>query len=235
MAFWGLTRSLKHTMNSINECVLNKLKENNIEYKIFMHTWIINSPYTNNHANETNIMLDNEEYKLLNPDYLERHNQDEFKKNINFNCFRSHPDPWKTNYAAVDNFICAMFSKLRCTELIEKSGEKFDYIIFMRPDVQYITDFHPKFFKFINSKSICVPNFAIKHSKHKFNDRFCICNMNTYKIYGKVFKKMYEYSKKLPLHSENFHGYIMHKNKINVKFIPFIFHRVRADGSIYKG
>lgn len=200
-----------------------------------MHTWIVTSPYTNNHAHEKNILLDNEEYKLLNPDYLERHDQDEFKKNINLKAFRRHPDPWKTNYATVDNFICAMFSKSRCTQLIEKCGENFDYIIFMRPDVEYITDFDLKFFNFINNKTICVPNFAIKHSKFNFNDRFCICNMNTYKIYGNVFKQMHAYSQKEPLHSENFHGNIMHVNKIKVVFIPFIFHRVRADGTIHKG
>ena len=148
LAFWGLTRSLKYTIGSINEKILNILKTNNIEYKIFMHTWTINSVYNNTYAKEANIHLDNEEYKLLNPDYFETHDQDDFKKNIKFNAFRTHKDPWKTKSETVDNFICAMFSKSRCTQLISKSNEKFDYVIFLRPDCMYLTIFNISFFKF---------------------------------------------------------------------------------------
>ena len=82
LAFWGLTRSLKYTVDSINEKILDIFKKNNIEYKIFMHTWIVNSVYNNKRTNEKNVELDNNEYKLLEPDYFETHEQDEFKKNI---------------------------------------------------------------------------------------------------------------------------------------------------------
>jgi hypothetical protein len=180
------------------------------------------------------MVLDNEEYKLLNADYIERHDQDEFKQQINFKAFRSKPDPWKTNYESVNNFICAMFSKSRCVKLIEKSGENFDYIIFLRPDVQYLNDLNINYFKLVNNTTICIPNFAIKHRVYKFNDRFSICNMNTYKIYGDVFSKIYVYSKKNLLHSETFHGHILKINKIKYEYIPFHFFRVRADGTIIK-
>lgn len=235
LAFWGLTRSLKYTVNSIEERILKKLKEKNIDFKIFMHTWIVNSVYNNARSKEKNVTLDNEEYKLLNPDYIERHDQDEFKRQINFNAFRNHPDPWNTNYETVNNFICAMFSKSRCTKLIEDCKENFDYIIFLRPDVKYLNDFNSDFLKYVNNNTICVPNFANNHGNCKFNDRFCISNMKTYKIYGNVFPKMYEYSKNHQLHSETFHCYMMKINNIGIKFIPFIFDRIRADGTCRKG
>ena len=237
LAFWGLTRSLKYTIGSINEKILNILKTNNIEYKIFMHTWTINSVYNNTYAKEANIHLDNEEYKLLNPDYFETHDQDDFKKNIKFNAFRTHKDPWKTKYETVDNFICAMFSKSRCTQLISKSNEKFDYVIFLRPDCMYLTIFNISFFKLVNNNTICIPNFALYHN---FNDRFCITNMNTYQLYGNIFTKLFNYSKKHPLHSETFHYNIIkqhktkNKKKINIKLINFRFRRVRANGNIIK-
>ena len=237
LAFWGLTRSLKYTIGSINEKILNILKTNNIEYKIFMHTWTINSVYNNTYAKEANIHLDNEEYKLLNPDYFETHDQDDFKKNIKLNAFRTHKDPWKTKYETVDNFICAMFSKSRCTQLISKSNEKFDYVIFLRPDCMYLTIFNISFFKLVNNNTICIPNFALYHN---FNDRFCITNMNTYQLYGNIFTKLFNYSKKHPLHSETFHYNIIkqhktkNKKKINIKLINFRFRRVRANGNIIK-
>jgi hypothetical protein len=231
LAFWGLTRSLKYTIDSINDKIIKILKDNNIEYKIFIHTWIINSIYSNKRSKEHNIILDNEEYNLLNPDYYELHNQDNFKKHINLKAFRRHKDPWNTNYETVDNFICAMYSKLKCTELINKSNETFDYIIYLRPDVLYLNNFNIDFFKKVNNNTICIPNFALYSN---FNDRFCITNMNTYKIYGCIFYKLFEYSKHNPLHSETVHYKVITNNKINIEKINnFIFKRVRASGEIF--
>ena len=227
LAFWGLTRSLKYTIESINEKILNILKKHNIEYKIFMHNWTVNSVYNNTRSKEANIKLDNEEYKLLSPDYIEIHDQDEFKKNVKFNAFRTHKDPWNTKYETVDNFICAMFSKSRCTQLICKSQENFDYVIFLRPDCMYLTDFNIEFLKLVNNSTICIPNFGL-HSN--FNDRFCLTNMATYQLYGDVFSKLFMYSKKYPLHSETFHYNIIKYQKIMIKLINFKFKRVRADG-----
>ena len=229
LAFWGLTRSLKYTIGSINEKILNSLKKNNIEYKIFMHAWTVNSVYNNTRAKEANIHLDNEEYKLLSPDYFETHDQDEFKKNINLNAFRTHKDPWNTKYETVNNFICAMFSKSRCTQLISKSNENFDYIIFLRPDCMYLTNFDISFLKLVNDNTICIPNFALYNN---FNDRFCITNMATYQLYGDVFSKLFMYSKNFSLHSETVHYNIIKQHNINIQLIKFKFKRVRANGTI---
>jgi hypothetical protein len=229
LAFWGLTRSLKYTIDSINNKIINKFKEHGIQYKIFMHTWIVNSVYNNSRSKEHGVVLDNTEYSLLNPDYIELQDQDDFKQKINFNAFRTHKDPWNTNYETVNNFICAMFSKSRCTQLIDKSNENFDYIIYLRPDVLYLNDFDVNFFKKVNSNTICIPNFALHNN---FNDRFCIVNMKTYKLYGHIFKKLFEYSKHCSLHSETVHYKLMIKNKIKIEKINFIFKRVRADGRI---
>jgi hypothetical protein len=229
LAFWGLTRSLKYTIDSINTKILNILKKHNIEYKIFMHTWTINSTYNNTRSQEKNIILDNEEYKLLSPNYFESHDQDEFKKKINFKAFRNHKDPWNTKYETVNNFICAMFSKSRCTQLIKNSNENFDYIIFLRPDCMYLTDFNISFFNLVNNQTICIPNFALYNN---FNDRFSLTNMTTYQLYGDVFSKLFKYSKKHPLHSETFHYDIIKSNKLHIKLINFHFSRVRANGFI---
>ena len=229
LAFWGLTRSLKYTIDSINKKILNVLKKHNIEYKIFMHAWTINSVYNNTHAKEANIHLDNKEYKLLNPDYFETHDQDDFKKNINLKAFRTHKDPWNTNYETVDNFICAMFSKSKCTQLIRKSNENFDYIIFLRPDCMYLTLLDISFLKLVNINTVCIPNFALYNN---FNDRFCITNMNTYQLYGDVFSKLFMYSKNFTLHSETFHYNIIKQHKMNINLINFQFRRVRANGTI---
>ena len=79
LCFWGLTRSLKYTIYSIKKYILNVLKIHNIEYKIFLHTFVFNSSYYNPRAEEYDIQLDFNEYTLLEPDYLQIDNQDVIK------------------------------------------------------------------------------------------------------------------------------------------------------------
>jgi hypothetical protein len=122
-----------------------------------------------------------------------------------------------------------MFSKSRCTKLIENSNETFDYVIFLRPDCLYQTNLDISFLKIVNNNTICIPNFGLYEGK--FNDRFCITNMATYQLYGDVFSKLFMYSKKYQLHSETFHYNIIKYDKINIKLINFQFKRVRANGS----
>lgn len=228
IAFWGLTRSLKYTINSIDKYILNVLRENNIDYDIFMHTYCVFSLYTNKRANEKCISLDNEEYKLLCPNYIKIDNQDTIKNILNLEQYRTHSDPWATNYETVDNFILAMYSKMKVTHLIKNSNIIYDYIIFMRPDVRYKTTLDITIFNKLNNSNICIPNF---HLFPKFNDRFCIATYNNGILYGEIFNYMLEYSKKHQLHSETIHYNYLHTiYNLNIIYIPFYFNRIRVDG-----
>lgn len=228
LCFWGLTRSLKHTIYSIKKYILNILKNNNIEYKIFIHTYNFDSKYINPRAHEYNIELDFEEYQLLNPDYIEIEDQDTVKEMIDVYKYRTHPDPWDSHYVSVDNFLCAMYSKKQVGKMVENCEESFDYIIYLRPDVKYHTYFDVKYFTLVNKYSVCTPNF---HLFPKLNDRFCILSKDNLKQYYSLFDKMHEYSIQMPLHSEKFQYHVMNgEYRWNIKYIPFFFNRVRANG-----
>jgi len=229
LCFWGLTRSLKYTIDSINKYILQVFKDKNIEYKIFLHTFHFDSNYHNPRALETNIELDFDEYKLLNPDYVEIEDQDEVKTNIGMNKYRTFPDPWESDYVSVDNFICAMYSKKQVGIMVENCDINFDYIVYLRPDVKYYTYFDTKYFSLANQYSICTPNF---HLFPKMNDRFCVLTVNNLKLYYLLFDEMYKYSLTNPLHSERFQYHIIN-NVYNWKiyYIPFYFNRVRANGT----
>ena len=68
--FYGLTRSLNKTINSIHENIFNVLKENLIEYDIFIHTYKINGEYKNDWSHENTANYINEDIdKLLKPKY----------------------------------------------------------------------------------------------------------------------------------------------------------------------
>ena len=78
LCFWGLTRSLKHTIESIHENILKPLQENQIEYTIFLHTYKFESPYINPRAKEVNVELDFDEYSLLEPDFVQIDDRHQF-------------------------------------------------------------------------------------------------------------------------------------------------------------
>ena len=227
-AFWGITRSLKFTIQSIHKKIFEILQKNNIEYTIFMHTYKLNS-YQNVRTKENVCTVDNDEYKLLNPDYITIHDQDTIKKQLNLPSYRSFPDPWNTNYNSVDNFVLSMYSKQQVTKMIENTNIKYDYIIFLRPDVEYVDNFDIKFLKLATNKAICIPNFHL-FSKYHFNDRFCISNLKTYKLYGNVFDQLLALSRMQELHSETIIGQLMQKYHLEIIRIPFRFLRVRSDG-----
>ena len=232
IGFYGITRSLKFTIESIRTKIFDVLKENNISYDVFIHTYRL-TQFKNERTRECVKCneIDNEEYKLLHANYEQIDDQDKIKEQLHLSKYRSCRDPWKTKYNSVDNFILGQFSKYNLTKMIEATKNTYDYILFMRPDCLYLDSFSIDFFNFVNDTSIVIPNFHL-FGPYNFNDRFCIANMNTYKIYGEVFTQLLDISKKEPLHSETVIGKIFENNHITVSRVKFNFSRVRYFGRI---
>ena len=232
VCFWGLTRSLKYTRDSINEHIFDVLKSNNVEYRIFMHTYLVHDKYNNPRAGEKDIIFNNEEYKCINPDYVALDNQEHVISSINFLQYRTHNDPWHNNYITMDNFILAMYSKKRLLKLFQDNDDKsYTHFLMVRPDVKYLNNFNTNWLTEIKDNEIYIPDFGIYGHYGGFNDRMALmCNNKVFELYNSIYDIMLEYSKKTGLHSESIHRYIMNINKITSVFIPFYFNRVRANG-----
>jgi hypothetical protein len=228
LAFWGITRSLQRTIKSIQANVFDVLRKNNIEYTIFMHTFFVPHPFTNPRSKEYNMILPPKEYKLLKPDYVLVENQDKVKQKLDLTKYRTHKDPWNTDYASVDNYICAMYSKQQVGRLIEKTGSAYDYVIFLRPDVRYITPFNLGWFQFVSPTCVAVPNF---HVFSNINDRFMIATYENAIKTADLFRDLYAYSLQQPLHSETLlHLYVTRILNLEIKYISFLFNRIRSNG-----
>tara|TARA_B110000091_G_scaffold103309_1_gene112281 strand:+ start:89 stop:946 length:858 start_codon:yes stop_codon:yes gene_type:complete len=228
LCFWGITRSLKYTIDSIKHHILNPLNDADIEYVIFVHTFKFQSEYNNPRAKEFNVKLDFDEHTLLNPDFLQIDDQDEFKFQHSIEKYRFLPDPWESEYVCMDNFICAMYSKKQLGIMVKQSNISFDYVMYLRPDVRFYTSIDKRYFNLTNEYNICTPNF---HLFPKLNDRFCIITASNLEQYSLMFNDMYEYSRVFPLHSERFQHYVMTRMfQWKIRYIPVHFNRVRADG-----
>jgi len=230
LCFWGLTRSLKHTYKSIQKYIMQPLKENGVEYTIFLHSYQFDSPYVNPRAKEVNVTLDFDEYTLLHPHFVQIDDQDKIKTQLHLEAYRNQKDPWESNYICVDNFLCAMYSKKVLGNMIQDSGLEFDACIFLRPDVLYLNPFDCKWLSLIQDKRVCIPNFALFP---RFNDRFFLCSQEHAYTYTNLFDDLLEYSYYYPLHSETCqHRLLQEKYKLKIVYIPIHFNRVRVNGIV---
>ncbi len=234
IGFFGITRSLKYTIDSIRKNIFSALDSENVEFDVFVHCYSLTT-YKNKRTKENienSFMIDNDEYKLLNPKWYKQDNQDEIAKKLNLKRFRTHRDPWSTDYNSVDNFILGAYSKYILTSMINENIKEYDYIVFMRPDCLYSHKLKSEFFKLVTDTSIVIPNFHC-FGKYKVNDRFAITNTKNYKIYGEVYTQLLEISKNQCLHSETILGMILkEKNSLSIQKVKFNFCRVRCDGRI---
>lgn len=231
VCFWGITRSLKYTIESIAKNIFEQLNRHNIGYHIYIHTYHLNTPYSNPRAAEKGLILDNEEYKMLKPSRVLVEDQLQVANRLNILSYTSMGNPWPNTETFI-NHILALWSLKQVTGLWSAEAAKYSRVIYLRPDVLYPCPIDIEWLK--SSEEICIPDFQRisrnMHQRNAVNDRFAIGSPAAMKIYGNRFNEALEYSKKKPLHSETFLEDVLHKHRIPVKIIHFHFIRVRANG-----
>lgn len=229
ICFFGLTRSLKFTIDSIEKNIFNVLSSNNIEFTKFIHTYNLNQ-LTNHRSKEYNCKLDIHEYKLLHCNYEIITDQDEFLKTIDFDKYKKNGDPWNDNFKSLKNLLCQLNSLNLVTGLWKNTNKKFDLIMYVRPDLQYNQLCINDLLTSLNEQCVLTPSF---HMFGGLNDRIAIGPPEYMHIYGSrlLFADSYSTTKKL--HSETFLKYIVTSN--NFKHSPtfkLMGKRVRANGMI---
>lgn len=232
ICFWGITRSLKYTLPSIKKHILSILPEN-IKYDIYLHTYNFEGTYINPHSHETGI-LDFQEYELLNPKYYIIDNQDEIKKTIDYEIYKTYGNPWKNDksWSCFENMFLGLYSKLRVTNLLIEKNQNYDNVIFLRPDVKFLNDFPLTILNNINLDTIYTPSF---HKHGGLNDRFFVSNYKNALIYGKIYEHLLEISKIRNLHSESIQKYyLLTMNNLKNEDLQFYFNRVRCKGNELK-
>lgn len=219
-AFWGIPRAFEESHDSI----VQFMKSFRQPYDVYFHTYQIDGFYSNVRTNEKNLKIDSTVLLSLHPKEYKIDNQDEIAKQLNFKQYHTHPDPWKTGYNSVNNFILATYSKQMVTNMIEK--DKYQYIIYIRPDCKFYTFYDESMLKDISDTTIIIPNHTL-YGKYLFNDQFAITTNQTYQLYGKLFDTLLDYSKVTWLHSETYIGEMLLKNGIHWKCISLKYEIVR--------
>jgi hypothetical protein len=229
LCFWGLCRSTQYTIESIQRNIFEPLQDAQIDYTVYLHTYVIYHRYTNSRAGEYNIYLKNTNWKHLNPSKVSIENQDDVDKTLNFPQYFSKGDPWEDEgikFSSLENHIRALWSLKQVTNLWMGS-EKYDAVIYMRPDVLFVMPLRVEWLKNIAKNTVYIPNF---HIVHNCNDRFAFGTPETMKNYGLRFNESYKYSLNNQLHSEKFLHDTMVSHGHTILQVPFRFRRIRSDG-----
>jgi len=233
--YFGLTRSTKKVYKSHIDNIFNVLKQNQLTYKTFMHTW---KTKDNRQTVWDKIIpqeIDYDEYKLLEPAVYKIDKQEDYTQNMNMDDF-FYKDVWDTKGhcgegewlpGLILNHLCALESKKRGLEMVEESmqtGNKYKYIMFIRPDC-LIKDELPLSQILPNLNKINIQN---EDHGEGYNDRFAITNYENAVLYGKRINEIAEFRKTNGrIVSEKYVKFIINKYKIPVNFIDFDFQLIR--------
>jgi len=205
--FFGLTRSINETIDSIQNNLFKSIIDADMEYDIYMHTYIINGVYHNSWSNEYVKKYDNDQYKLLNPTYFTSDNQEEILSQIHLEEYFTKIQSWtgydipSTKYL-IRNMILALKSKKRVIENFENNIEEYDYVIITRPDLKFIKSIPWKeIIDKLTDKNIIMPS---KDWWSGCNDKICICKPHIALYVGKLYDFLQKYSTYKSIVSEVF-------------------------------
>jgi hypothetical protein len=234
ICYWGMTRSTKFVYKSHIENLYNVLKENNIDFDTYMHTWETQNNVNIIWENVCNEPVDYEEYKLLNLNFYNIEKQYEFLNTINFeNYFDKSlydiyggdtPHEWRPQL--IRNHLCALESQKRVYKLVLNSNKQYDFIIYIRPDVLVLNKFDINCLK--QDFDIIIPD----NDHHEgLNDRFAILPFNNSEKYSTRIDEIIEFRRNNGrIVSEKYVKFIVNKYYPNVKFLNFIMKIIRPNG-----
>lgn len=230
VCFFGITRSLSHTIKSIEKNILTPAQAVG-EVRKFGHFFEQKTVY--NPRSGENAELSINEHELLNLDHLELEPPELCLKDRDFKAISAFGDSWNDSFSSLRNLIHQLHSLDRVT----KSAMEYepDIMLFCRPDLLYHDDFTKELKyavqKVTNPLLIC-PNWQ---QSGGINDRFAIaCGAETAIQYGTRINSALDYCRAAqePLHSEKLVRFVVNKNKITIRKTSLRASRVRAGGNV---
>ncbi|NDE15885.1 hypothetical protein EBZ80_13235 [bacterium] len=230
LLFFGLTRSLRFTVESIERNILNVLRQHSISYTIYLHTYDL-EVLTNPRSDEQQVALNPDEYKLLKPDFVKVTKQEDFLRTIQLHDYLKHGDAWgeEGHHSSLRNLLCQLNS---LKEVFTLTGDTpHDCYMLLRPDLEYVSPLD------IDHVLDIVENrdqpIVYTPSWGKFggcNDRFCIGTREAVRKIAMRIDEVADHARDHRVHSEWFLNYTLRKHGIENRDMPWLARRVRANG-----
>jgi len=201
--YFGLTRSVKKTHESHKKYIFDILHKKNLTYKTFIHTWKTKDAVQNVWENIIPQKIDYFEYQLLSPDFYKLDDEDKFLESVNMDNYfykdvwekRGHSGNGEWLPKMVSNHLCMLESQKRGLDMVNESvsnGDKFKFVMFVRPDVTIHTELPIDKIVPIN-EGIYIPNH--RHNEG-LNDQFAIMSYQYAHPYGNRIHELSDFRKK---------------------------------------
>lgn len=226
IGFFGITRSLRWTLDSIKEKIISPLA-NLGELELFS-SLVYQSEISNVRSGENEILYP-EDYKLLNCRVNVLHKPAECLDKLNYEKILKNGDAWGDNGKSLSNLLHQLTTLQGLVEPINLFNP--DLIILVRPDLLYHDNFSTSCVDQINRSghTIQLPNWQWARG---VNDRFAICGNESFQAYANRVDLIEEFlsGNNGPLHAEKFLWWSL--NKCRIKIIPTSLRgsRTRANG-----
>ena len=231
LGFYGLVhRSLSFTFTSIKKNIIDVLKENNIEYDIYIHTFDNKTSNTIWGKNENDVPINIDDIKLFNCNNVLTCNEEDFNNNYDFKKLYKNGDIWKNNFSSLHNAIRELYS---LKELYKMVNDKYDLYIFTRADLFFENKLDINFI-LSNLKNNIL--FTLPYGKYNnLNDLLTICDKTSIEILANRLDYCVEYVENGNMFwTEGLLKYLVDKFNINVIDIELYCYRVRANGNFMK-
>jgi hypothetical protein len=229
VCFFGITRNFgKFALDSINCNLLGPVAQLDPKFRKFAHFNRI-TKVTGKRSPENNVLVDSEEYKLLDCDLVALTDQDEVDQNIDFDHIKQYGDSWRNDFSSLKNLLRQFYSLNAVTDLLQRDGMAYDLVIFSRVDLRFEVPLRlPK----IRPATLYTAWFDRFRG---LNDRFGLGDLPTMVAYGRRQSMVRQYCTelKIPLTAEHYLLWCMKKQGIAAGFLTSLeFNRIRAQGKI---
>jgi hypothetical protein len=226
IAFYGITRSLRFTSESILSNIIAPAKAAG-EVAVYCHFFkqhSINNPRTGEVG-----PLDVNEWQLIHPDVSLIEEIDLPTEDQYLGPLLPYGNAWEDEGQSMRNIVRQLISLKRVTHLVQQAGGA-DIVIFVRPDMWFHDAFAVDAWRsVIHANTTMLPNWQWSGG---LNDRFSICGKNAYAYYGLRIDQAVNFCshKQRPLHSERLLMYALMHAPIQLATTGLRATRVRSNG-----
>ena len=235
VCFFGQVKKFEQVSASVKFHIFDVLSVNGYGYDVYAHTFN-QSTFDNPRNSEYSVRID--PFSLQNllsiPEFAVRYNRvREADSWMDIDFIAKNGDPWpKHNLLTLRYYIRQLFSLKRVTMLWLPSRAKYDFVLYLRPDVLFLTDLDlPKIGPRLDDATLVTPSFACW--ENLWNDRMAYGKPAVMARYGLRGDHLAEYvtAGKQP-HAETFLGDHMISLNVTNVLSDTVFQRMRADGRI---
>jgi len=233
IGFFGLTRSLSHTIESIRWAFLDPLRDAGIPVLTAGH---FNLPETTamGPGGESGVLSSRSEATLLDLDLCWVERQADETIDAEMSAIKALPDVYEDNYASLTNLCHQLRSLDRLWSLLHLFAPwPDDLVLLLRADLLYLDRLEPQrdLEPLVNGQAdLILPGWQ---SWGGLNDRFAFCSVRAARIYATRFRLMAEACQDMhAMHAEQFLRFVVSCHDLRIGLTNMRAARVRGDGSI---